>query len=524
MRLTLLGISALILFGCGQSGPQSLPGTVLHRGLSGEPSTLDPALAADNFSLEVLRDLYEGLTSEDASGQVVPAIASAWTVDGSGMQYTFQLRPDALWSNGTPIRAKDFVMAWRRVVDPAEASPVSDDLRIISGAAEIISGRAPSNTLAVFAISDSVLRVVLEHPAPYLPQLLTHSATYPIYSDAPANGRSGAHWISNGPYVLSSWSPGTAVTLTRNPQYWDRANVRIPEVQYQVADERSQYARYRADQLDMTDSIPANAMASLRENHASELFVAPFLATAYYGLNMSSRPLAGNLKLRQAVTMAIDRKRLVNALAFGQLEAYGFIPPGTWNYSPQTWEWKNLNDDERTAEAKKLYSEAGYSAANPLKIRLLFNSDPVIRNTAVIIAGMWKETLGIETLLAEEEYRVFLQSRRDKTRWDVARLGWTADFNDASNFLDVLRGHSNNNDEGYSNPSYDQLLDLAASTAEPRRRRELLQTSEKLMLADYPIAPLYFYVSKRLVKPNLQGIKPNPLNRIASKSVRFSLP
>jgi oligopeptide transport system substrate-binding protein len=520
--LTLVGILALTILGCGQPASQSTIGPILRRGLGGEPSTLDPALAADTFSLEVLRDLYEGLTSENAAGEVFPAIASSWTVDESGKQYTFQLRPNALWSNGTPIRAKDFVVAWRRVVDPKEGSPVADDLRIISGAASIMNGAAPSSTLGVFAVSDSVLRVTLEHPAPYLPQLLTHSAAYPINSDAPLNGRNASRWTSDGPYVLSSWSPGTVVTLTKNPLYWDRANVRITGVQYQIADERSQYARYRAGQLDMTDTVPANAITSLRENHPSELVIAPFMATAYYGLNLSNQPLADNQKLRQAIAMAIDRKQLVSSLAFGQLAAYGFTPPGTWNYSPQSFPWKELSDGERKAEAKRLYSEAGYSSANPLKLRLLFNSDPVIKNTAVIIADMWKETLGIQTLLTEEEYRVFLQSRHDKTRWEIARLGWTADYNDASNFLDVFREHSNNNDEGYSNHSFDLLLDKAAGTADPQRRREFLEEAEKLMLADYPIAPLYFYVSKRLVKPNLHGIKSNPLNRVTSKTLEFS--
>jgi len=219
--------------------------------------------------------------------------------------------------------------------------------------------------------------------------------------------------------------------------------------------------------------------------------------------------------------MAIDRNKLVKAMAFGQVGAFGFVPPGTWNYSPQSWAWRNLGDSERETEARRLYALAGYSRDNPLRLKLLFNSNPAIKNTAIIIAQMWKETLGIETILTEEEYRVFLQSRHDKSRWDVARLGWTADYDDASNFLDIFREHSPNNDPGYVNPSFDAKLDEAAKTADPQNRRAILEADERKMLAEYPVIPLYHYVSKRLVKTYIRGVHMNPLNRVDSKSISF---
>jgi oligopeptide transport system substrate-binding protein len=520
------GVGLALLTGflssCSHPNKSSASGDLLRRGLSGEPSTLDPAAVADNFSTEVIQDLYEGLTTASSTGEVIPGVASSWTIDPGGLQYTFQLRLNARWSNGKPVRAQDFVAAWRRVVDPKQGSPVADDLRPILNAASIIAGTSSPTALGVDAPSDNVLVVKLEQPAPYLPQLLTHVAAYPIYSDASARSHDPKTWISNGPYVLSGWSPGTAVQLAQNRYYWDQKNVHISRVEYEVvSDENSQFARYRAGQLDMTDSVPANAVPDLRRDHSAELVTAPFLATAYYGLNLSTRPFISNIKLRQAVAMAIDRKRVVAALAFGQPGAYGFVPPGTWNYTSQSWQWKDLSDAERIAEAKRLYAEAGYSSKTPLHLRVLFNANPVIRDTAVIIASMWKETLGIETTLSDEEYRVFLQSRHDKSRWDVARLAWTADYNDASNFLDIFRENSANNDVGYTNHSFDALLDGAAHTADAPRRRRLLEEGEQKLLADYPVVPLYFFVSKRLVKPYLQGVQPNPLNRVASKTIEF---
>ena len=511
------------LGGCGQSINRADSTEVLRRGLAGEPSSLDPAMAADNFSFQVLQDLYEGLTIESASGQIVPGVASSWSVDPTGTEYTFHLRNSAHWSNGKRVRAQEFAYAWRRVLDPARGSPVSDDLRLILGASEIIAGRLPSSALGVSAPDDDVLVVKLERPAPYFPQILTHSATFPIYSEASARSHTPESWVSNGPYMLSKWLPGTSVELEKDPNYWDRENVHVTKVRYEIAaDQNSQLAQYRAGQLDMTDVVPANALPWINAEHSKELVVAPFLATAYFGINLSSPILASNLQLRRALAMAIDRKRIAAAQGFGQPPAYGFVPPGTWNYNPQSWQWADLGDADRIAEAKRLYSLAGYAPAKPIRIRLLFNANIAIKQTAILIAAMWKETLGIDTELSEEEYRVFLQSRHDKSRWEIARLGWTADFNDASNFLDTFRRNSPNNDSGYANYTFDALLDEAAHNSNPETRRLILEAAERVMLDDYPILPLYFFVSKRLVKPYVLGVRPNALDRLTSKMISLS--
>jgi oligopeptide transport system substrate-binding protein len=493
--------------------------TTLQRGLGGEPASLNPSEAVDSFSFEVLRDLYEGLTTESPDGRVLPGTAESWTVDNLGTRYTFQLRRDARWSNGKNVRAQDFVSAWRRVIDPIHASPVADLLRPIANAAEIIAGRRKPSELGVHAPTDNVLIVDLQEPAPYFPELLTHSATYPTYSEDSATTHNPSRWVSNGPYVLSHWTPGFDIALVKNSSYWDHDHVALSAINYYpISDESAELLRYRAGQLDITKSVPSSALAIIRRERESELQISPFLGTAYYALNLRAAPFRMNLDLRKAIAMAIDRKMIANAvLAFGQSPAYGFVPTGTWNYSPQTWPWKNLGDTERLAEARRLYSNAGYSRAKPLHLRLLYNSNPSIKQVAIAIAAMWKETLGVETELIDEEYRVFLQSRRDKTRWDVARLGWTADYNDAGNFLDTFRHGSANNDSGYANREYDDLLDRAAGSGNELVRRDLLEAAEKLMLSEYPIVPIYFYSSKRLVKPYVKGAIPNPLNRLYSK-------
>jgi oligopeptide transport system substrate-binding protein len=494
--------------------------SVLRRGLGGEPSTLDPAAAVDTFSTQLIQDLYEGLTVESASGAVAPGIASSWRVDQSGTKYTFQLRPDALWSNGKRIRAQDFVTAWERVLDPKQGSPVANDLLLIVGAGEIIAGQSPPTSLGVSTPSDDVLVINLVQPAPYFPQLVAHSSAFPIYSEESARSHDSSNWVSDGPYVLKNWQPGTRIELKRNKQYWDEKAVRVETVQYQFAsDQNAQFAAYRAGQLDMTDTIPSNAIASIRKEHPNEVVIAPYLGTAYYGLNFARHPFAGNRKLGQALAMAIDRDRLVNALALGQIGAFGIVPPGTWNYTPQKMGWEALSAADRISTARRLFSEAGYSPQIPLSLRLLSNSNPEIKQTALIVAAMWKEVLGVETEFTDEEFRVYLQSRHDKTRWDVVRLAWNADYNDASNFLEIFRSNSANNDTGYSNRSFDKLLDSAGNSADPTFRRNLLESAERTALEDYPAIPLYFYVSKRLVKPYVAGVKPNALDRVYSKSI-----
>jgi len=492
---------------------------LLRRGIDGEPATLDPGQAVDAFSFEVIRDLYEGLVTESADGALQPGVAESWTVDPTGTEYTFQLRHDAKWSNGRAIRAQDFVIAWRRVVDPKRASPVADLLRPIAGAAEIISGHLSPTQLAAYAVHDDLLVVRLVQPAPYFPQLLTHSAAFPMYSEDAVNSHNSRDWVSNGPYVLSSWIPGFNLKLTKNLSYWDRANIRINAVEYiPIADLNSEFRQYRAGQLDLTQSVPPSALQSIRKEYSNELLVAPFLGTAYYALNLHAPKFATNTKLRQALAMAIDRQALEHTLlTFGQKSAYGFVPPGTWNYDPQSWQWKALPDNARIEEAKSLYALAGYSAKYPLHMRLLFNSNVIIKQMAIAIASMWRETLGIETELIDEEYRVFLESRKDTSRWDVVRLGWTADYNDAGNFLDIFRRNSPNNDASYENKEFDALLDRAATTANPQDRRILLEQAERTLLSDYPVIPIYFYSSKRLIKPYLRGARSNPLNRLYTK-------
>ena len=512
------------LAGCTKSSGVADVNDTLRRGINGEPSTLDPTFAGDTFSTELIQDLYEGLTEATSDGGVIPGTAESWEIDPTGTEYTFKLRADARWSNGAPVTAQQFVEAWRRAVNPKNGSPEADNLRSIVGASAILAGKAPLETLGVSAPSQRVLLVKLIAPTPYLPQILSHPITFPIYSEASAQSHRSTAWVSNGAYVLERWNPGASIHLARNESYWDKAHVQITHVEYQfITDEAAQFARFRTGEIDLTDVVPANALPTLRAAHSKELVLSPFLATVYYGLNLQQGPTANNVQLRQSLAMAVDRKRLVESLGFGQAPAYGFLPAGISNYSPQTFSWSDLSDQQRIAEAQRLFKASRPPSDAPLTMRVLYNSNPTIKQTAIVVATMWKEVLGINTVFDDEEYRVFLQSRHDRSRWDAARLNWSADFNDASNFLEIFRQPSPNNDEAYANPNVDHLLEKAENTADLMIRRTLLEKVESTVLADYPVIPLYFSVSRRLVKPYVAGLQPTPLNQVPSKSLRLTV-
>jgi oligopeptide transport system substrate-binding protein len=309
------------------------------------------------------------------------------------------------------------------------------------------------------------------------------------------------------------------MTLTRNPAYWDRGKVAAARVDYRFSsDEAAQFAQYRAGQLDMTDVVPANALPELRKSRPGELVITPYLGTAYLGLNLSAGAPTAKVKFRQALSMAIDRRRIVLALGFGQEPAFGFLPPRVWHYTPQVVAWRSLADDARIMAAKRLFAEAGLPAG-PVRLRLLYNSNTNIKMVALLVAAMWKETLGIETELSAEEYRVFLETRHDRSRWDVIRLAWNADFNDASSFLDIFRSNSINNDMGFRSEAFDALVDRAANTADPDARESALENAERVVLDQYPVLPLFHMVSRRLVKPYVSGVHPGRLNRVPSKSI-----
>ena len=506
----------------GIEGDKSNPLRMLRRGLPGEPRTLDPQLADDTFSFPVLRDLYEGLTAEDRNGQIVAGAAESWTIDSTGTVYTFHIRPNAKWSNGDRTVAAEFVQGLRRAVDPQTASGSSALLAVIKGASEIIAGRKKSTDLGVSAIDDTSVRVELEHPAPFVLQILSQPIAAPTHIRAKSttanSGSADKIVVSNGAYTLVNRVPGSFIELARNSKYWDASNVRIERVRYINAEsEATEIREYVAGQIDMTSTIPAPDLERITQSHASEIQTAPILGTLYLALDVTESPFRNNRDLRQALSMAVDRDLISDHVTVGVTPAYTFVSNGISGYKPPEYEWSTWSRDRQLAYARNLFARSGYSEKKPLHVTLYFNSGESIQRIMIVIASSWKKNLGVVTDLVSDEFRVFLAGRKDHSRWDVARLGWYADYDDPASFLEVFSQTNSQNDPGYVSPEFNTLIDDARVEPNPDKRIQLLHKSEEILLNDYPIIPVYFYKARRLVKPYLGGASITPLNHTYSK-------
>ncbi len=526
------------LLGLGAAGCTRAPQTgaagaahesILMRGNSAEPDSLDPQKARTFEAQEILRDLYECLTSVAKDGGVAPGVARDWSASPEGTTYTFHLRPEARWSNGDRVVGADFVTALRRLVDPATASPYAQVVAVITHADAIIAGKAPPSALGVAAPDDSTVVVSLESPAPYLPALLAHPSTCPVHRATLA--RYGARFarpgimVSNGAFVLKDWIPGAYVLAERNHLYWNDRATRLDGVEYlPITDENAELTRYRAGDLDITAVVPRDELDWIRANIPHELHISPQLATYFYGFNLDRAPFRDHLGLRRALSMVIDRERLAaSILRAGERPAYGWVPPGIHDYTAQSFDYRALPLAARIAEARRLYREAGYSPQRPLTFELRYSASEINDRIAVAVASMWKEALGVQARLVTVDFKTLLADidRRDV---DVFLSSWVGDYNDAYTFAQYLKSDFGVNLPHYRSSTYDSLLERASAEADPARRRALLEQAERVALADQPLIPIYFYVNKHLVKPRVEGWYDDILNVVYSKDLALAPP
>ncbi len=500
---------------------------ILLRGNGPDPDSLDPQRARSVESQTVLRDLCEGLTTLAKDASTAPGVAKEWTVSPDGKTYTFTLRDEARWSNGDKVVAQDFVAGLRRLVDPATASQYAQIIDVVANVPDIIGGKKKPEELGVAAPNDDTVVVSLAAPAPYLPGLFAHTSTCPVHRPTLAAhpdeiARPGV-MVSNGAFQLKEWVPGLHILAVRNPYYWNNAANRLDGVKFmQIADENAELTRYRAGDLHVTVVVPRGQFDWIKQSLASELHVSPQLNTYYYGFNLHRAPFRNNVPLRRALSMVIDRERLAQAvLKVGEVPAYGWIPPGVHDYTSQHFDYASTPIVDRITEARKLYAAAGYSAAKPLRFELRYNSGEVHDRLAVAITSMWKEALGAEVQPLAVEFKSLLQDI-DRGDVDMFRSSWLGDYNDAYTFAQYLKSDFGINLPHYQSADYDRLLIAAAAEADATKRRELLQQAESVALKDHPLIPLYFYVNKHLVKPQVQGWYDNVMNVVYSRDLALS--
>jgi len=479
----------------------------IHRGLGPEPDSLHIHQAQGLAAVNLLRDIREGLVTFDEQGELAPGQAGSWEVLDGGKRYRFVLRSDARWSTGDPVVAEDFVRAWHRAFVPETAAATAGLLKDVLNADKILQGVEPVSSLGIVATEPGIVEVILNEPAPWVLEVLAHPVSYPLHQtglDDPL------HAPLNGPYVLEDWTPRASIKLRKNEFFHAADTVKSGFIEYfPIEEPTAELSRYRAGELDITETIPAGRFKWLQENLPSDLRVHPYLGTFWLGFNFQHQALGYSADLRRALALAVDREILVKTvLGAGEVAGWSVVPPGINGYEPALMVASEMSQQEREASAVRLFENSGFGRHEPLLLELRYNTSGVHRRIAVAVAAMWKQVLGVNTQLVNEEWKVFVNNRRMGVVTEVFRGGWIADYADPSSFLDLFISDNALNSTFYKSADFDMLMKSAEITT-GSARMELLRQAEAQLMRDMPVMPLYYYVSRHLVRPRITGFSNN---------------
>ena len=522
-RLRLLAplIAALALAACqeGPSRPACPAGeTCLEFGNNTEPATLDPQQSNLIDEFQVIGDLNVGLTTDAPDGAPIPALAERWETSADGLVWTFHLR-EAKWSDGTPITAEDFVFSYRRILAPETASIYAYLVTLLKNGAAVNAGEAAPETLGARALGPRTLELTLEHPAPYLPELLKHLSFFPVPRHVVAE--KGDAWVrpgtyvSSGPYQLVSWRLGEYIEVAKNPHFWDAEAVCVDRIRYYpTPDQVTAERRVAAGELDINTGFQSNRLSRIEEAMPGYARTHISLATSYLSFNTRDVAAFRDPRVRKALSAAIDREFIAKKLLrAGQVPAFAFVPPGTANYVEDgpTTSFADMDFEALQDLARRLLAEAGYTPERPLKIEIKTGNTP---DTTLIIQAIqadW-QAIGVDVALVQNEGQIAFAAYRMRD-FEVGAMSWYADYNDPLTFLELLKSDTGPQNYGdYSNPRYDALLAAANAQPDLEARARLLAQAEALMLSEDALAPIYFVVNKALVNPRVTGWVDNIAN------------
>jgi oligopeptide transport system substrate-binding protein len=521
LQTTLLAL-CLLTIGCGQRErpvDAAVGAGILLVGNGAEPATLDPHLAVGVTEHEILRALFEGLVTRDGRDlSVRPGVARSWTISDDGTVYTFALDPRARWSNGDPVTADDFLFSFERMLNPQLGSSYAKMLHPLVGAAAYNRGESEDfATVGVRVIDAATLELRLQEALPYFLDLLAHGAWYPVHP--PTVLKAGdpydrlSRWtrpnklVGNGPFMLTEWRLNAVVEVQRNRYFREAEATRLNAIRfYPIASIDTEERAFRAGFLHLSNTIPPHRIDWYRSNRPEAIHFDTYLGTYYYTLNVREPPL-DDPRVRLALAMSIDREAIVETiLRAGQQPAFHFTPPNTAGYTSHS---RQSFDPE---QARALLAEAGYPDGQDFPtVEVLFNTSEAHREIAVAIQQMWRRELGIHVRLHNEEWKVYLDSRR-AGRFEILRAGWIGDYNDPSTFLELFTRASGNNPSGWSHDDYESWLSSARATNDPAKRKQLFGKAEALLLKEAAVIPLYFYVRSTLMDERLRGRHANVLD------------
>jgi len=466
---------------------------------------------------KLIQALFDPLVSfEPGTLAPVPALAERWENSTDGLTYTFYLRADAKWSDGSTLTAQDCVDSWRRILTPTLAADYAYFLYLIQGAEAYHQGRtADFSTVGAVARDAQTLVVTLTHPAPYFLQALLNSCWRPVNVRAIAAigdpYRRGTPWtrpgklVSSGPFVLKEWTTQQRIVVDKSPTYYDRDRVRLNAVHFYPTDNTDAEERaYRSGQLHATWSLPLSKVLPAQRENNPALRIDRNLETYFFRLNVRKAPLT-DARVRRALSLAVDRDAIAGKiLPGGRAPAPTFVPPLLKGYVPPARQAYDLS------AARQLLADAGHAGGAGLPpIEILYNNSEILRLVAEAIQQMWHRDLGIEVRLVNQEFKSVFASRRSGD-FQVLLGSWTADYLDATTFLDLWRSDSGNNHTGWSDPAYDALSNRANTIADAPARAAVLAEAEALVLDAAPIVPIYFNTHVYFLHPAVKGWQPTP--------------
>ena len=515
-------IFAILLSACSPSESNVELGNrtgVLHYGIGSEVQTLDPHVLSDTGAWEISGALFEGLVRLNPETlEPEPGVAESWELSDDGLTLIFKLNPEAKWSNGDPVTAEDFVWSWQRSLHPSMGNILAEYLYPIKNAEPFAKGLIDDpEQLGIQALDKSTLKLQLENPTPHIFELLATPTAYPVhrgtietYGDATARY---THWtrvdnmVNNGPFNLTDWKMYRHLRVERSDTYWDAANVGLNAIVFRPIDNATAEEKmFRAGQLHVTYRMPVNKISAYTAFDDSPYVQAPLLGSYYYLFNIHKSPV-NDVRVRKALAMAIDRKLLVSKVLMDTERTSGsIVPQGIPEYTTQH------HADFDPAQAQRLLAEAGFAEGEGWPgLELVYNTDQNHRRIAVAVQQMWKEHLNIEVTLANQEWKVYLDTV-DNKQFRLARMGWIGTYLDPGTFLNRFTTQGATNRTGYSDARYDEIIEKLAPAATSRRERyALMGEAENLFMGQYAIIPIYSYTGKHLVQPSVRGYYPNIL-------------
>ena len=492
------------------AGAQLADKQEIVRHIKDEPASLDPVKAVGLPEIQVIRDLFEGLTNQDAHGKIVPGVAQSWS-SSDNKTWIFTLRNTARWSNGEPVTAHDFVYSWQRLVDPKNSASFAwfAALSGIENATAITKGEISPDKLGVTALDNQRLKVTLDRPVPWFPSLVANVALFPVPQKVIE--KEGESWTSpgklvgNGAYQLSDRVVNEKIVLTRNPQYWDNAHSVLSKVTFlPINEESSATKRYRSNDIDITESFPKNMYALLKKELPGEVYTPDQLGTYYYAFNTQKGPTA-DVRVRKALSWSIDRSIIAEkVVGTGEKPAWHFTPDVTAGFKPLDSILQQHPQNELNAQAKALLASAGYGPEKPLHLKLLYNTSESHQKIAIAVASMWKKNLGVDVTLENQEWKTYIDSR-NSGNFDVIRASWVGDYNEPSTFLSLLTSGNTSNIARFKNEDYDAVMAKASSETSEQARNVDYNRAEQILADQAPIAPIYQYTNGRLIKPWVKG-------------------